>query len=141
MTSRFDGPDQLPPVTLLSEIEARMGLPPLEVLLAERDELVKTTATLRAKHGPFGGYEAQRKIEWCKIATLLRAEALEKSEKMTEAALEQKAHADPRYFDFITRAMQEKADWAVAENRIQGIADTILRANAIARYLAAEAHL
>lgn len=125
----------------VSEIEQRMGLPPLEGLLAERDELVKTTATLRAKHGPFGAYDAERKIEWCKIATLLRAEALEKNEKMTESALEQKAHADPRYIDFIARAVIEKAEWVVAENRILGIGDTILRANAIARYLTAEAHL
>ena len=60
---------------------------------------------------------------------------------MTESAIEQAAHADPRYMEFITHATREKAEWAIAENRITGIGDTILRANAIARYLAAEAHL
>lgn len=128
-------------VTGLAEIESRMGIPPLEGLLAERDELVTKAAGLRAKHGPFGSFDALRKIEWCKIATLLRAEALTTGTKMTESALEQAAHADPRYIDFVVQATQEKADWAVAENRINSIADTILRANAIARYLSSEVML
>ena len=128
-------------VTGLADVEARMGIPPLEGLLAERDELVTKTARLRAKHGPFGSFDALRKIEWCKIATLLRAEALSIGQKLTESALEQAAHADLRYIDFVIQATQEKSDWVVAENRIAGIADIILRANAVARYLTAEAHL
>jgi hypothetical protein len=134
-------PDHIIAQTALAEIEARMGLPPLEGLLAERDELVQRAADLRAKHGPFGTYDALRKVEWATIATTLRAKAFAAGEKMTESAIEQAAHADPRYMEFITHATREKAEWAIAENRITGIGDTILRANAIARYLAAEAHL
>ena len=60
---------------------------------------------------------------------------------MTEAAIDEAAHADSRYVAFVAQATQEKAEWAVLENRVQGINDTIQRANAVARYLTAEAHL
>lgn len=128
-------------VSTLGEMEQKMGLPPIEVLLADRDELVKQVAPLRAKHGPFGTYNDLRKIELATIAAALRARALADERKMTEAAIDEAAHSDGRYIEFVTTATSEKAEWAILENRIEGINDTILRANAIARYLAAEAHL
>jgi len=141
MTSHSRGPDTFPVVSTLGEMEQRMGLPPIEVLLADRDELVKQVAPLRAKHGAFGTFEALRKIEVATIAAMKRAEAVAAEKKITEAAVEEAAHADWRYIKFVTEATTEKAEWVVIENRIQSVNDTILRANAVARYLAAEAHL
>lgn len=123
------------------EIEARIGLMPIEELLAERDTLVKEIAPLRAKHGPFGTYGDLRKIELAKVAAMLRAKATEETRKITEAALEEAAHAAPSYIDFVTGATEEKARYFELENRVQGIEDTIRRANAVAQYLTAEARL
>jgi hypothetical protein len=135
------GPDVFPPVTSLGEIEARMGLPSLESLLHERDTLVKQVADLRARHGPFGTYQDLRKIELARVAATVRARATVAGIKMTEAQIDEAAHADGAYIDFVTIATKQKTEWVILENRIQGIQDTILRANAIARYLSAELHL
>lgn len=134
-------PDVLPPVSTIGEIESRMGLPTLESLLAERDTLVKQVAILRATHGPFGTYEAMRKMQLASIGAILRAKAAEAGVKITEAAIEEGSHSHRDYLTFVTRATQEKAEWIVAENRITGINDTIQRGNVIGRYLAAELHL
>ena len=135
------GSDQFPVVTSLGEIEARMGLPSLESLLAERDTLVQQVASLRARHGPFGTYQDLRKIELARVAATIRAKAVEAGAKITEAAIEEAAHSHSDYIAFVTDATNEKAGWIVRENRIQGIQDTIQRANVIGRFLAAEAHL
>lgn len=127
--------------TALGDIEARMGIPLLEELLAERDGLVQQVAALRARHAAWGTYGDLRKIELCKIAAALRGTAVAAGVKMTEAAIDEAAHADSRYIQFVTTATEEKTAWVLLEDRIQGIADTIQRANAIARFLAAEAHL
>lgn len=118
-----------------------MGVPPLESLLAERDELVKQVAPLRAKHGPFGTFDALRKVELATIAASVRARAVEQEKKVTEAAIDEAAHASARYAGFIAQATNEKANWAELENKIAGINDTINRGQAIARYLAAEVSL
>lgn len=127
--------------TALGEIEARMGIPSIESLLAERDELVQQVAPLRAKHGPFGTYDALRKVELSTIASALRAQAVADGRKMTEASIEEAAHSDSRYVTFVTIATQEKTEWATLENRITGVADTIRRGEAIAYYLSSEARL
>lgn len=133
-------PDQIT-VTALGEIEARMGIPSIEQLLAERDDLVKQVAPLRARHGPFGTYDALRKVELSTIASALRAQAVADGRKMTEAAIDEAAHADSRYVAFITQATQEKAEWAVQENAIQGINDAINRGNVVGRFLSQEVGL
>lgn len=129
------------PLTPGGEVESRMGIQPLEELLHERDQLVKQVAPLRAKHGPFGTYGALRKVQLAAVAATIRAKAVEQGTKLTEAAIDEAAHASGAYMDFITQATREKTEWVLLENSVQGIQDTILRANAVARYLAAEAHL
>lgn len=137
----MNNPDYIAPVSSMADVESRLGIPSIESLLAERDDLVKECAPLRAKHGPFGTYDALRKVELSTIASALRAQAVADGRKMTEAGIDEAAHADDRYIAFITLATQEKAEWAIIENSIQGINDTILRANAVARYLAGEVML
>ena|SRR6266550_4063577 len=129
------------PVSRLAEIESRMGIPTLDSLLAERDELVSSAAPLRARHGPGGTYPDLRKIELAKIAQIIRASAIRDGVKMTEAAIEEAAHADPRYIEYVTEATKQKAQLAIAENRIQGVNETVYRGNAVARFLASEAQL
>lgn len=123
------------------ELEARIGIEPLESLLAERHELVQHVADLRARHGPFGTWGDLRKTELATIAQSLRARALKDNVKMTEAALTDAAHADARYIEFITEATKERARLTIAEDRIQAINERILRDNALAKFVTAEAHL
>jgi len=134
-------PDTVAPVSTLSDIELRMGIPSLESLLAERDTLVKELAPLRAKHGPGGIFGDLRKAELAKVAAMIRAMAVGSQQKVTEAFIEESAHQHPTYTDFLTQATVEKARYFELENRAMGIADLIQRGNAVARYLAAEAHL
>lgn len=124
--------------TALGEIESRMGVPPIEMLLAERDDLVKQVAPLRAKHGPGGTYQDVRKLLLAQLAARLRAVAVGEERKITEAALEEGAHSHQEYVEFIAQATEEKAHYFEIENRITGIADQINRGQAVARYLASE---
>lgn len=123
------------------EIEARIGLMPIEELLAERDALVREIAPLRARHGPFGTYGDLRKIELAKVAAALRAQAVAENRKVTESWLDEASHEHDHYVAFVTEATEEKARYFELENRIQGVEDTIRRANAVAQYLTAEARL
>jgi len=130
-------PDKL--YTPTGDVESRMGLQPVEELLAERDVLVRKVADLRARHGPFGTYQDLRKIELAQIAQTIRAAALRDSVKLTEAAIDEAAHADPRYIQFVVTATKQRAEWAILEAMIEGIDFTIQRGQAIARFLSVEA--
>src|SRR5436190_10467011 len=128
-------PDAVIARTSMAELEAKMGIPPLEGLLAERDELVAQVARLRARHGPFGTWDSERKIALEQAAAIIRAQSALEQRKVTESAIAEGSHTAPSYVDFVAMSVSEKADWIILENRIQGIEDTLLRANAIARYL------
>lgn len=134
-------PDGVVARTPLGDLEAKIGVLPLEELLAERDTLVKEAADLRARHGPFGTWDSLRKVQLSTVQMLVRAKALEKETKVTEAFIEQTAHAHDDYVAFITQGTTDKARWAVIENQIESINDTIQRGNALIRYSAAETHL
>lgn len=123
------------------QMEAKAGIQPLEELLAERDVIVKKLAPLRAKYGPGGTYADLRRIKLAKVAAIIRAEAARDKVKLTQAQIEDMAHADPRYVDFVVTATQERERWIRGENAMQDIQDTIMRGQAIARMYAAEAHL
>lgn len=125
----------------MADVEVRIGIQPIEELLAERDALVKKVAPLRARHAAFGTYEALRKIELATIAETIRAQAVADGKKITEDAIKDRAHAHPRYVQFIADATNEKAKWAELENLIQDVADTINRGQAVARFVSAEVHL
>jgi len=123
------------------EVEARMGLIPLEELHQERDELVSQIARLRATYGPGGTFEALRKIELSKAAAVVRAQATLEGKKVTEAYLDEMAHCSDGYIQFITQATTDRADWIVLEERITSIEFTIQRGQCVGRFLAAEAGL
>jgi len=124
--------------TPFGDIEERMGLVPLEELLAERDKFIKSVAPLRARHGPGGVWDDLRRVHRSTIAMKLRAQKASAGEKVTEAWLEDAAQADGDYLAFITAGVQEKIAHTELENRIQGIEDQINRGQAVARYLSNE---
>ena len=125
----------------MAGVERRMGLDPIHELLAKRQEFVEQVADLRAQYGSFGTFDPMRKSTLSTIKMQIRAEAVAGGVKKTEACLDEEAHADARYVEFITSATQGRADLAVLEAKIEHIDATIYRANVIARYLSAEAAL
>lgn len=125
----------------MAGIETRMGLEPIHELLGRRQVFVEQMADLRARYGSFGTFDAMRKAELSKIKMQIRAQAVAGGVRKTEACLDEEAHADPRYMEFITTATRGRADLAVLESKIEQIDATIYRANVVARYLSAEASL
>ena len=125
----------------MAELEAKLGIEPIDKLLAERDELVEQSATLHARYGAFGTWGDERKSKLAVIAALLRAQALRDGVKVTEASLEEAAHASGEYMAAVTVATVDRAELYRLESKISNIDATIQRANMIGRYAAAEARL
>jgi len=119
-----------------AEIEARVGITPLDVLQAERRELVAQVAPLKGLYGPFGGFDARRKV----LLAICASEARDKARdaKTTEAAINDAAHAHDAYRDWIARAELERAEYIVLEDAITAITERIHRDNALIRYVTSE---
>lgn len=124
--------------TPMQDVQDRMGISSIEELLAERDILVREVAYLRSRHGPGGVYTDLRKIKLALIAAKIRAEVLRDGKKITDGTVDDLAHADPAYIAFVAQATDEKADWAIKENQIDGITETINRGQVVGRFLAME---
>jgi len=126
------------PGPLPGDIETRMGIEPIAELLAQRDALIAKVSRLRARHGPFGTWDAERKVCLSIAAAVIRAKAAAEPRKITEAQIEQESYGAESYVTFLTESLSEKARCIELENKIQNIADLINRGQCIGRYLAAE---
>lgn len=135
------GADKVVGRSPLAEIEDRLGVRPLEELHAKRRELLEQIAPLRSLHGPFGLFDAQRKILLATLAMKARAIAVRENSKVTEAALTDLSHASPEYAEAITTATLERSRLTMLEAKVQDIEDEIRRSDAVIRYLSAEARL
>jgi len=118
------------------EIEARVGIAPLDALQADRRALVAQVAALKGLYGPFGGFDARRKVLLAICASEAREAAREV--KTTEAAITDAAHAHDAYRDWITRTELERAEYIVLEDAITAITERIHRDNALIRYVTSE---
>jgi chorismate mutase len=125
----------------MREVESRLGIEPIDKLLAERYALVERVADLRARHGAFGTWDHARKILLATVAMKARALAVRDGTKVTEGALEDLAHASPEYTEMVTQATLDRSELTLLEAKIEAIDATIMRANAITRFAASEARL
>lgn len=119
-----------------TEIEARVGIPSLDTLQAERRALVAQIAPLRALYGPFGGFDARRKVLLAVCAKEARDGA--KDVKLTEAAIQDAAHAHDAYRDWLDRSEVERTEYIVLEDAITALTERIHRDNALIRYVTSE---
>jgi hypothetical protein len=123
---------------VMADIESRMGIDPIHILHATRAAKVAQVADLRARFGVGGTYNDLRKIELAQIAALLRAQALRDGVKLTESAIDESAHADARYMQFVADATSARAKWAILEDEIQAVDELINRGQACARFVSME---
>ena len=86
-----------------------------EKLIDEIEDLETTAAPLRAVYGSFGTFDYERKALLCACADELRLGYQREGVKYTEAMVDQKAHADPRYIGRITTATQERTRLALLD--------------------------
>ena len=136
------GADNVVARSPMAEVEERLGIRPIEELLHSRQVLIEELSPLRARYGPFGTWDHERKILLATLAMRARAISVrENMPKVTEASLSDMAHASPEYYDLVTTATLERSHLTLLETMVENIEHEIQRSNAIVRYLSAEARL
>ena len=125
----------------MAAIERKLGVRPIEELLAERDDLVERVADLRARYGPFGTFDHIRKMELARLNGLLRAQAVQDKIKRTNDETDNMCHDHQDYRDLIATATIQRAEWVRVEAKIEAIEFHIRRADAVMRYATAEVRL
>jgi hypothetical protein len=125
----------------MSDIEDRIGIVGLDELLARRQELTKEAASLYAVYGPFGTAEHRRKIVLAMAELRVRADLALTAEKATEGKVDAMARTHAMYLEFIDAMEAGRAEWLVAETKLQSIADHIQRGNALMRFATQEVRL
>lgn len=121
-----------------ADIESRIGVDALDLLLAEREQLVGQAASLYAVYGPYGTAEHRRKVALAASELQVRADLAEAGEKATEGKVDALARSHPTYLAFLDAMEQGRASWLVTETLIQAIADKIQRGNGLIRAYASE---
>lgn len=122
----------------MSHLEDRIGIEPLDLLLAQREGLVVEAANLYARYGPFGTAEHRRKVALAAAELQVRAELASRDEKATEGKVDAMSRQHPTYLAFLDSMEEGRAEWLVVENTIQGIGDRIMRGQALARAYSSE---
>jgi hypothetical protein len=123
------------------ELETRIGVTPLDQLLAERERLVGEAASLYARYGPFGTAEHRRKVALATAELQVRADIASSGEKATEGKVDALARTHSTYLAFLEAMETGRAAWLVTETQIQAINDQIQRGNALTRFAAQEVRL
>jgi len=122
----------------MSDIETRVGIAPLDLLLAEREQLVAQAASLYALYGPFGTSEHRRKVALAMAELQVRRDLTDSGEKATEGKIEAMSRTHLTYMTFLNAIESGRAEWLMTENAIQSITDRINRGNHLTRYAASE---
>ena len=90
------------PADILAQAdEARTLIDTLEALDLRR-------APLQARYGPGGTFEADRKTYLCTLRDAVRADAQAKNIKMTVDAIDDAAHAQTGYAEYLGHALAER---------------------------------
>jgi len=124
----------------LTAFESRAEIDSLDDLQTRRRQLMPEYAALRALHGSFGKWDARRKQMLSAIQVSVRMEARQREEKVTEAYVEQLAHADDRYAQLVedgivgaTRYYELETEISEIEEKIRNRELCILAFNAEAK--------
>lgn len=121
--------------------EVQDAIVPVERLIAERRALLPEFIELDAMHGRSGKWAELRKQLWCSIAVRIREDAKAAGVKMTEAEIEQRAHADPEYAEFLAQCIDEHKAWTTLDARLTEIEYRKVRGDRLLNLATAEARL
>lgn len=124
--------------TPFGELQARAGLPDIDEALAERTKLVTKWANHAAMFDAYGMFEVERKRRLAAAALQVRAAKDALGVKYTQGMIEDESHVWPAYTRFLDEAVQGKAEWLIAKDKIDSITQRIQRANVLARFAANE---
>lgn len=120
----------------MDEIEARMGLEPLDALQEQRATMVEELAALRAFATSFDG---KRRAVRAVILLEIRDRLKEKGEKVPgHELLTDEACADSRYQTWLENAEEKLARKETLEFRVLEISETIQRGQMAGRFVTAE---
>jgi len=121
-----------------SDAEDRMGVEPVDKLLADRAGIVEALAPMWAEYGPGGIGEHRLSAERSRIIGLLRAMAAAEDKKVTEAALEAGSRAHPAYLAMMAKQTTERAEFFRQQEQLRAIDFRLNRGQALLRAYASE---
>lgn len=114
----------------------------LEGLLAERQEIVKRVAPLRALYGngSYGGERSLKLVE-ARVSAAIRAGWEAEGAKFTEVKLDSAVRQHPEYIEALTADVQRRTEWVEAEEALEDINQRLRARQSDAQLLSAEARL
>jgi hypothetical protein len=123
-----------------AEIEARVGVAPIETLIAELEETEGEWSRLWAMHGPGGTWDDHRRALRAVLSEEKRdAHQAATGKRLSNEEAEDRAMADPRYRACVSDGESSRTRFAVLESRRASIMERIRRDNKITDFRAREA--
>ena len=124
--------------TMESALEVTHGVEPLGKLLDLLDACAEQWAEGAALYGPGGTFDHLRKTKLSVTALRIRDEKQAKGEKITEASIDQLAHADGEYIGWLDGQTTARAEWLSLDAYRQQVWARINRGQAMIRVAAME---
>lgn len=109
----------------LEALEARAGLESLDALQARRRKTAERITPLEAVHGPGGIWDERRRSLRGVIATEIRELARLEGRKTTEAEVEDRSNADPRYIAFLDSGLEERIEYLTLKTQRDELTERI----------------
>lgn len=113
------------PADEVRAIEGRAEVECLGDLHAQRRQLLDVLAPLKALHGPFGVFDDRRKQLCETLKIRARATLTEQGVKVTEAAVDAHAYADPQYETLLDEAVAARIEYLKLENQLSELNERI----------------
>lgn len=125
----------------LTALESRSDVDSLDDLHQRRRQIMPEYAALRALHGPFGKWDPRRKAMLSVVKVKVRSAAQAAAQKITEAAIDDEAHADPQYIAVVDQGIDEATRYAMLDMEMSEIEERIRSREIGLRAYAVEAGL
>jgi hypothetical protein len=106
-------------------VEGRAEVECLGDLHAQRRLVLDVLAPLKALHGPFGLFDDRRKQVAESLKIRARMTLTEQGVKVTEAAVDAHAYADPQYETLLDEAVLAKVEYLKLENQLSELNERI----------------
>jgi hypothetical protein len=121
-----------------AEYEAAHGMEPLADLHAERDTIADEYAALKPKFGPAKMWEHERKALLSLIELDVRRDWPADGPRMTEGAVDARAHDDPRYKQFLADGLEAATRYELLAIKMGNLEERSSRGQVIGRLRSAE---